>query len=209
MGAVRLSCSFSPFSSDHFRHSSVSPRGIIITGVWGAVLCSAILTLPGIFSVAARPCSHVELWKKCLLPEVGSVAAPVAFHVLFTVQGEPCSSPGELSHGQGGFGFQQCPAGCMAATGSEAVPVQGRPTLLQLYPRLKCNCWKYLHKIKKPQIMSLACAFWMAAFGTCWKVWPSLSWLFFPGLGLPPILSAWVWCLWCSCPEPHQRHDMV
>lgn len=73
------------------------------------MLCSAILTLPGIFSVAARPCSHVELWKKCLLPEVGSVAAPVAFHVLFTVQGEPCSSPGELSHGQGGVWIPAVP----------------------------------------------------------------------------------------------------
>lgn len=60
----------------------------------------------------------------------------------------------------------------MAATGSEmgkSMPVQGNFTLLQLYPCLNLYHCQYLQKIKKPQTVTLACAFWMAEFSTLQK----------------------------------------
>lgn len=110
------------------------------------------------------------------------------------------SSPGELSHGQGGFGFRECPAGSMAATG--ALPVQGSFTLLQLYSCLKWHCCKSLHKIKKPQIVHFELQHLAAAerFG------PACLDSSFLALG--SLLS----CQhkhWCSSREPHQRHDLV
>lgn len=86
---------------------------------------------------------------------------------------------------KGGFGFKQCLAGRMAATGSEAMPMPGSFTLLQLHPCLKWYRCKYLHEIKKPQTVTPACAFWMAAFGTPQKdlaqpVLTLLSWPWAP-----------------------------
>lgn len=86
---------------------------------------------------------------------------------------------------KGGFGFKQCPAGRMAAAGSGAMPVPGSFALLLLYPCLKWYRFKYLHKIKKPQTVTPACTFWMAAFGTLQKdlaqpVLTLLSWPWAP-----------------------------
>lgn len=190
MGAVRPSCSFFPFRSDHF--SSVSPKAIIIPGVWGAALCSAILTLPRIFSVGARPCSHVELWENCVVAEVGSVGSDCLGGVSRAPYGIGRAgwfTRWTVPWSRGEFGFKQCPAGSMAAAGSEALPVQGSFTLLQLYP---CGivvsiCIKLRIKIK-PWLQRVH--FEWQHLACCRKIWPSLPWLFFPGLGLPLILSA-------------------
>lgn len=184
MGVVRSSCSFSLFSSDHFRNSPVSPRAIIITGVWGAVLCSAILTLTGIFSMVGGPCSHVELGKKCVLAEVGSVGSdcrggilPALYSIRWAMQLTRWTVPWSRRDLDSNS----------AGTGSEALSVSRCCSFIHVWTGIAGSICMKLRSLKSwPWRVHLE---WQHLAG-CRKVWPSLSWLLFPGLGLPPVLSA-------------------
>lgn len=162
-GAVRSSCSCSPFSSDHFWNSSVSPKAMIIT-VSEEQCCAQ--PFPHFLGSSPWWPGLAVMWN--FEKSVLSLRLRLPWwHLAQSMQYKVSQAVHQVNYPmvKGGFGFKQCPAGSMAATGSEAMPVQGSFTLLQLYPCLKWYPCKYLHNIKKPQIVTPACAFWMAAFG--------------------------------------------
>lgn len=185
-GVVRLSCSL--FSSDHFWNNSVSPKAITIMGV------SAILTLPRIFSMVDRPCSCVELWEKCVVTEVGSVGSDCHSGILCAL----CSIKWSMQFTRWTVPWSREDLHSNSAL--RAVWLQQAQQLCQCEALSRgCSCIHVCSGIAVSictKLRSLRLWLWRVHFewqhlARCRKIWPSLSSLFSPGLGLPPILSAW------------------